>query len=251
MCSRVGPLAQFVNANPKLTVDVGQVMFGQTTSMTGDGPLGYYLHSIGGDRWFSEDIELESGCGVSPIQYKRKNFVHALQWAIGLEWYLSVNDPWQVVMSSDHPNGGSFLAYPQIIRLLMDASFRREQLKRVNPNVLKHSPIADIEREYSLSDIAVITRAGPAKILGLTSKGHLGAGADADITVYTPDANFETMFAWPHMVFKNGQLLMSEGEFRASTQGRVLDARPDYDSGHDGKIESWFEKNYSIPLKPI
>ncbi len=46
--------------------------------------------------------------------------MHALQWAIGLEWYLLVEDPWRVAMSTDHPNGGSFLAYPQIIRLLMD-----------------------------------------------------------------------------------------------------------------------------------
>ena len=52
------------------------------------------------------DTEMESGCGITPIKYKNKSLVHALQWAIGLEWYLQVNDPWQVVMSTDHPNGG-------------------------------------------------------------------------------------------------------------------------------------------------
>jgi len=30
-----------------------------------------------------------------PITYKEKSVVHALQWAIGLEWYLLVNDPWR------------------------------------------------------------------------------------------------------------------------------------------------------------
>ena len=34
-------LAEYVNAHANLTVDVGQVLFGETTSMTGDGPLGY------------------------------------------------------------------------------------------------------------------------------------------------------------------------------------------------------------------
>ena len=48
-----------------------------------------------------------------PITYEDRNAVHALQWAIGLEWYLRVDDPWQVAMSTDHPNGGSFLAYPE------------------------------------------------------------------------------------------------------------------------------------------
>ena len=55
---------------------------------------------------------MEAGCGIVPITYEDKNVVHALQWAIGLEWYLLVEDPWRVAMSTDHPNGGSFLAYP-------------------------------------------------------------------------------------------------------------------------------------------
>ena len=67
---------------------------------------------------------MEAGCGITPIKYKNKTLVHSLQWAIGLEWYLLVEDPWRVVMSTDHPNGGSFLAYPQIIRLLMDRTYR-------------------------------------------------------------------------------------------------------------------------------
>ena len=33
-------------------------------------------------------------------------------------------------------------------------------------------------------NICIITRAGPAKCLGLKDKGHLGVGADADVTVY-------------------------------------------------------------------
>ncbi len=36
-----------------MTIDVGQVMFGETTSMTGDGPLGYYLSNIFKGKWFS------------------------------------------------------------------------------------------------------------------------------------------------------------------------------------------------------
>ena len=122
------PLAEYVNAHKNVTVDVGQVLFGKTISMTGDGPLGYFLQTVSGERWYSCDTELESGCGVSPIEYKNKNFINALQWAIGLEWYLMVDDPWQVVMSTDHPNGGSFLAYTHIIRLLMDRSFREATL---------------------------------------------------------------------------------------------------------------------------
>ena len=130
LTSDVDRLAGFVNAHPKLTVDVGQVVFGETTSMTADGPVGQYLHSVTGRKWISHDVEAETGCGVVPITYDDKNFVHALQWAIGLEWYLLVNDPWRIALSTDHPNGGSFLAYPQIIALLMDRGLRADLLKR-------------------------------------------------------------------------------------------------------------------------
>ncbi len=229
--SRAVELADYVNQHPNVTVDVGQVMFGQTTSMTGDGPLGYYLSNVYKSKWFSSDTEMEAGCGIAPIEYKNKSLIHSLQWAIGLEWYLLVNDPWRVVMSTDHPNGGSFMAYPQIIRLLMDRTWRNDVLKTVNPLVRERSSLADLDREYSLYEICIITRSGPAKILGLTNKGHLGPGADADITIYTPHENKETMFELPRYVIKAGAVIVELGEIRDPVQGKTLHVSPDYDTG--------------------
>lgn len=247
--SKVQPLADYVNAHPNITVDVGQVLFGETTSMTGDGPLGYYLHKIYGTKWFSADTELEAGCGIAPIKYRNKSLVHAWQWAIGLEWYLLVQDPWRVVMSTDHPNGGSFLAYPQIIRLLMDSAYRREVLKTVHRSVLEGSVLADLDREYTLNEIAIITRAGPARLLGLQDKGHLGPGADADITIYTPQQDKELMFQLPRYVIKAGQLLIEDGEIRAAPNGRSLYVAPEYDQEIEKDIAAWFEQFYSIRFR--
>jgi formylmethanofuran dehydrogenase subunit A len=248
-CSRVQPLADYVNEHDNVTVDVGQVLFGETTSMTGDGPLGYYLHNVYGTKWFSADTELESGCGIAPIKYRNKSLVHAWQWAVGLEWYLLVNDPWRVVMSTDHPNGGSFLAYPQIIRLLMDRTYRQDVLKTVHPAVRAGSVLADLEREYTLNEIAIITRAGPAKILGLSNKGHLGPGADADITIYTPHENKETMFELPRYVIKSGRIIVEEGDIREDHYGRTLHVAPEYDREIETDIADWFEKYYSIRFR--
>ena len=227
--SKVAPLAEYVNSHSNITVDVGQVLFGETTSMTGDGPLGYYLSNVYGTKWFSSDTEMESGCGIAPIKYKNKSLVHSMQWAIGLEWYLMVNDPWRVVMSTDHPNGGSFLAYPQIIRLLMDRTYRQDVIKTVHPAVRERSSLADIEREYTLNEIAIITRAGPAKALGLKHKGHLGIGADADITIYTPHENKEKMFELPRYVIKDGIVLVEEGDIRNDYLGKTMYVQPGYD----------------------
>lgn len=244
--SKVGPLADYVNSHPNVTIDVGQVLFGETTSMTGDGPLGYYLSKVYGGKWFSGDTEMESGCGITPIQYKNKSLVHALQWAIGLEWYLLVTDPWRVVMSTDSPNGASFLAYPQIIRLLMDRTYRQDVLKSCHPLVRERSTLGDLTREYTLNEIAIITRAGPARILGLKNKGHLGPGADADITIYTPHDNKETMFEMPRTVIKAGEVLVDQGEIRSTPSGKTLHIAPQYDLAVETDIQAWFEQYYSI-----
>lgn len=244
--SEVRPLVDYVTSHTNLTIDVGQVMFGDTTSMTGDGPLGYFLHKVYGRKWFSGDTEMEAGCGIVPITYKDKSRVHALQWAIGLEWYLLMEDPWRIAMSTDHPNGASFMAYPEIIALLMDRTRREEYLKRVHPRVREASSLADLTREYTLNEIAIITRAAPAKILGLDRKGHLGAGADADVTIYSPDADRQRMFELPRYVIHHGEVVVEQGEIRQNAAGKTLHVVPGYDPAAVDDIRSWFEEFYSI-----
>jgi len=247
--SKVAPLADYINQHSNITVDVGQVLFGETTSMTGDGPLGYFLHKVYGTKWFSADTEMESGCGIAPIKYRNKSLVHTLQWAIGLEWYLMVNDPWKVVMSTDHPNGGSFLAYPQIIRFLMDRTYRQDVLKTVHPQVTERCALPDLDREYTLNEICIITRAAPAKILSLQNKGHLGPGADADVTIYTPHENKEVMFELPEYVIKSGRIVVEKGEIRENLLGKTLHVAPEFDPDIETDISEWFEQFYSIRFR--
>src|SRR2546422_1042781 len=156
---------EHVNAHPEVSADVGQVMFGPATTLTADAPVEYLLHASSGKRWVNVDIELETGCGIVPYSYKEQAAVAALQWAIGLELFLLAQDPWRVVLSTDHPNGGSFLSYPELIRLLMDRGYRDERLKQVNQKLVAGSALADgLAREYTLSEIAIVTRAGPARV---------------------------------------------------------------------------------------
>ncbi|MDH3717039.1 MAG: formylmethanofuran dehydrogenase subunit A [Planctomycetota bacterium] len=247
--SKAAPLVDYVNQHENLTIDVGQVMFGKTTSMTGDGPLGYYLANVYGSKWFSGDTEMESGCGIAPIEYRNKSLVHSLQWGIGLDWFLMMDDPWRVVMSTDHPNGASFRAYPQIVRLLMDRTYRQDMLKTCHKAVRERCNFPDIDREYTLGEIAIITRAGPARILGLQHKGHLAVGADADITVYTPHKNKEIMFEMPRYVIKGGQIVIEDTELRTAPDGRTLHVAPQYDQDCEADIGEWFEKYYSIRFR--
>ena len=245
--SKAHEISEYVNTHPNISADVGAVMFGRSTSMTADAPLAYMLRRFGGGKWVNADTEHESGCGIVPFTYQDRNYTNALQWAIGLELFLLSDDPWRMVFSTDHPNGGSFMSYPRLIRLLMDSEFRKEQMAKVNQQALEHSGLRDCaSREYSLSEIAIITRAGPARLLGLTGKGHLGVGADADVTIYEEGADKEKMFSTPRCVIKDGEPVIEDHEFRAEHEGRVFHVAPDYDPGIEQVIEPFFEDYYTI-----
>ena len=129
-----------------------------------------------------------------------------------------------IAMSTDHPNGGSFLAYPQIIALLMDRGHRADVLGQLPARVRARSGLAELPREYSLAEIAIITRAAPARMLGLTRKGHLGPGADGDVVIYRPDADKERMFSHPRYLIKAGRVVLDDGEIRSAPEGRSLPA---------------------------
>jgi formylmethanofuran dehydrogenase subunit A len=224
--SGVAPAVEWFNAHPGLTLDVGQVLFGDTVAMTGDAGAAEHLAHATGVPWMAHDLHLEGGCGVMPIRYRERSLVHAWQWAIGLEWFLTAADPWRLVLSTDHPNGAHFLAYPLLMRLLADEPFRREAVARIHPAVRKRTPLVGLSRQYSLQELCIITRAAPARIAGLDRKGHLGPGADADITVYRPDADVARMFSMPARVYKAGVLVAEDGEIRRAVAGRPLIARP-------------------------
>jgi formylmethanofuran dehydrogenase subunit A len=238
---------EHVNAHPEVSVDVGQVMFGPAMTITADAPVEYLLHKSSGRRWTNIDIELETGCGLVPLTYKDKAAVSALQWAIGLELFLLSQDPWRVVLSTDHPNGGSFLSYPALIQLLMDRSVRDDRLKQVNPKLLAGSALADgLAREYTLNEVAIITRAGPARLLGLHAKGHLGAGADADVTIYSRDQDLAKMFSTPRYVIKDGMLIVEEGQLRRAPAGRRLRVAPGYDDAVLPDLRRHFERYSTV-----
>src|SRR3989475_9529991 len=152
---------EHVNAHPEVSADVGQVMFGPATTLTADGPVEHLLHMSTGRKWVNVDIELETGCGIVPYAYKEKAAVAALQWAVGLELFLLARDPWRVVLSTDHPNGGSFRSYPELIRLLMGPAYRDEKLKQGNQKLLAGSALlGGLGREDTLSERSEERRVG-------------------------------------------------------------------------------------------
>jgi formylmethanofuran dehydrogenase subunit A len=240
-------IAEYVNKRPNISIDVGQIMFGQTITASADTMTQHRNSGLGRPRkWVCMDIECQAGCGLVPFHYRDKNFVNALQWAIGLELLLLVEDPWRVFLTTDHPNGAPFTTYPHLIRLLMDRDFRDDRLRSINKHAAAVSALRGIQREYSLYEIAILTRAGPARILGLADRGHLGPGAAADIVVYADQRDRQAMFARPEYVFKDGRVVVRDGNLVEVAWGATHVARPRFDNAVERQIGAFFERYQTI-----
>lgn len=248
--SGAAELAETVNRNRNVSIDVGQILFGQTVTASGDNMAQHRNHAHAKpNKWVVMDIECDAGCGVLPFKYTDKNFVNALQWAIGLEIFLLVNDPWRVFLTTDHPNGAPFTCYPHLIRLLMDRSFRNSKLSQIDPDAATLSTLGSIDREYTLYEIATMTRAAPARSLGMKNKGHVGLGADADITVYKEHDNKERMFEKPVYVFKDGQLVAKNGKIVKVTHGATHVVKPDFDRGIEKLVREYYDRFHTVKME--
>ena len=234
---------------PNITMDVGQVLFGQTVTISGDVIAQYSRHADASpNKWVIWDAECEGSGGVVPYGYRQSSFVNSLQWAIGLEMFLLAEDPGRVFFTTDHPNGAPFTRYPQLFRLLMDYQYRLECLERIHPDVVAMTLLKDLKKEFSFYEIALMTRSAAASLLGLSDRGHLMPGATADIAVYTPNENKETLFDRAAMVFKNGQLVVRDGDVVERLSGHAQIIRPDYDASIHNVVQNHFDRFYSLSL---
>ncbi len=246
MCSQAPAMAEYFNAHPNFTTDAGAVLFGDTVTITADGPWQHLLYKLTGRKWGNLDVENETGCGIVPYTYRPSNLVNAVQWAVGLELLLLIDDPWRVYLTTDHPNGACFWRYPEIIQLLMNADFRRECISQLPDKARQRIHLAEIDREYTLSEMAIITSAGPARALGLASKGQLGVGADADIVIYNEDDDIVQMFSHPRYVFKAGEVVIEDGDIRATPEGRAMVVKPQYEESIEDFLKPLFEDYYTM-----
>ncbi len=255
-------LAKYINNHNHVSIDLGQVVFSDTTTMTADGPFEFKLQKLTGSRWVNADIETETGCGIVPIKYKKSNYIHAIMFVTGLETALMVDDPWKVCMTTDHPNGGYFTTYPKVITWLMSKKARQKQLDKINKRARSRTALESLEREYTFSEIIVSTRAGTARLLGLDNKGHLGVGADADVAIYDIDFNkidpaiqyykVRKALRRADYTIKDGEIVVKDGEVVKSVQGRVywVDSKVSDDLAQsvESEIREKFNDYYTVQM---
>ena len=251
-CSAAGVLADRVNANANLSIDIGQVQFGQTVTLSGDTMHQFANRGLARPRKaIFQDLECQAGCGVLPFRYRQEQYVHSLLWTIGIELFLRVKDPLRVFLTTDHPNGAPFTSYPHLIRLLMDYDFRMSIFSRLHPDVQKSSSLPSLTREYSVEEIIKMTRLGPARALGLNNRGSLTEGNLADLVVYEHSDNPEQMFSRPRMVFRRGELVYRDGVFIGDTIKSTIVAHIDVEAQMDTLLKRLWRTQYGYSTEMI
>jgi len=231
--------------------------------MTADGPMEFDLHSLNGLKWANCDVELETGSGLVPFIYAARAPVPALQWAVGMELFLLTKDAGKVCLTTDSPNAGPFTRYPRVISWLMSNKARKDLIDgELHKWAQRKSSVATLDREYSFLEIAQITRSTPAKVLGLSdTKGHLGVGADADVSIYNynpetqdPSVDYRTLeSAMQHAAYtlKDGQIVVKDGTVTNPTlRGRSywVDTSVDETIYNEvvANVEKTFKQYYSV-----
>lgn len=247
--SAAAKLIDGFNKHRNITMDVGQVLFGQTVTISGDVIAQYSRRNDASpNKWVMWDAECEGSGGAVPYRYQQKSFVNSLQWLIGLEIFLLAEDPWRLFFTTDHPNGGPFTRYPHLIRLLMDADFRLQCMAGLHPDAVAMSLLKDLKKEFSHYEIAIMTRTAASRMLGLHDRGHLQPGGIADIAVYSEQADKEAMFTDAYLVFKNGELVVKNGVIQQRLHGCTQTIQAQFDPHIKRDIQAYYNRFYNLSL---
>ncbi|MDD1672283.1 MAG: formylmethanofuran dehydrogenase subunit A [Methanomicrobiales archaeon] len=262
--SKAHVVADAVNRKPHIVIDMGQMMFGKTTTMTADGPMEFNLYKLHHNKWSNHDVELETGSGIIPVYYSRKSIVNSVMWAIGLELALLIKNPEQCLLATDNPNGSPFVKYPEIIALLMSNPYRQAEIATLPPETESRISLPAIDRELDWNEIAMMTRAGQGRALGLRKlgRGHLGLGAIADIAIYPlsigaidPSKEYTRVIEALRLTrytIKNGKVIARDGEILSNRNKTTIWVRPkipeQHRMDHDPDFIRNFERYYTVRM---
>jgi formylmethanofuran dehydrogenase subunit A len=239
-------LAEAVNAAKNVTIDVGQAMFGQTVTISSDVLRQFSARAQARPNKYVIIDGDANGGGVMPYNYKNGSFANAVQFAVGLELFLLIEDPWRVFFTTDHPNGAPFTAYPDLFALLMSRDVRAQWLSKLPAEALAVTTLGSLAREYSWTEIATMTRAAPAKLLGLRDRGHLAVGGRADVAVYRPGPDLAETFRHAARVWKDGDCVVRDGALTHYRFGRALRVAAEPDAAMVSRLSNYYDSRYGL-----
>ena len=225
------------------------MLFGDTVTITADGPWQHLLYQLTGRKWGNLDVENETGCGIVPYVYKEKNLVNAVQWAVGLELLLLIDDPWRIYLTTDHPNGGVLLALPGDHP---PADGRGVPQGADQEAAGRGAASASCCRNWTASTRCPRSPSSPRPV-----RRGAGAAAEGAPRRRAPTRTWRSideqprttrrMFSYPRYVIKGGEVVVEEGEIRDVRRGQASSSSsPAYDEKIEEYIRPLFQQHYTM-----
>ena len=231
-------LINFLNENPNFSADLSFISFNQINPIiTSDRRLinsMFTMDSIDNPyKLISSAVEFEGDSFVSMRSLHKSDYQACVLWANALDLALNVKDKSQISFSLNFPNYANITDIPEIITWLISKEARKNYMKDMNDQFLKQNSLFNNEIELSFFELVSLTRATPAKLLGLGNiKGTLSSGADADINILDiniEDANLDKEYeklksslSNIEYVIKSGKIVKKEGNINTSYNGSIF-----------------------------
>ena len=231
-------LINLLNENKNIDVDLGFVGFYEINPLiTSDRRLIDSL--LNGEnienrrKVISSAVEFEGDTFATLRSFDKKNLQDCIMWANAIDIPLKVNNKWQIQLSVNFPNYAQIDDIPRIATWLISKEARNKFMGGMNENFLKSNSLLDNDKSLTFNDFVILTRASPAKSLGLANiKGNLSIGADADINILDLNINntdiaknfklFQETLSNIEYVIKTGEIIKHKEKIDLNSQGKIF-----------------------------
>jgi formylmethanofuran dehydrogenase subunit A len=244
-------LINSLNENPYIDMDLGFIGFDKINPLiTSDRRLINSLMKDNGDEYeyslISSAVEFEGDTFATLRNFDKKNIQNCILWANGIDLALRVDNKWQLQFSVNYPNYANINNVPEITTWLVSKDARDKFMTGMNNEFLSNNTLQDNDKTLTFNEYIIITRASPAKSLGLGNiKGSLGEGADADLNILDLNIN-EIDISTEYEQLKNA---LSNIEYVIKS-GEIIKQKEKINLAHQGKI-FWSKGNVDIEDKEL
>jgi len=189
-------------------------------------------NSENSNKLIKSAIEFEGDSFSTIRTFNKKNKLDCMLWANAIELALNIKNKYQIQMSVNFPNYANITDMPDIASWLMNNEARMEFMKDMNSDFQNKTILKESSDVLTFSDFIIITRASPAKSLGIESiKGNLSQGADGDINILDINMN-EIDLSKDYNDLKKSL----ENIDHVIKAGEVIKKQDKIDMNHKGKI---------------
>ncbi|MGV9205129.1 MAG: amidohydrolase family protein [Promethearchaeia archaeon] len=220
-----------INNSDRVNIDLSMIAFDEINPLiTSDRRLYHKYKDT--NKFIKTGVEMEGDLFVTLRNIDKKDALFSALWSNAIDLALHVKNKWKMQLSYSFPNYSRLANIPEIAVWLLSSDARKTFMEKLNIEDISGS-IKSSNEQLSFKDYIILTRASPAKSIGLGNiKGTLGMGADGDVNILNVDvANIDLPSEYSQVknalanieyVIKNGEIIKKKENIDLTPRGKVF-----------------------------